>query len=399
MNHRNYTILAGILLAPFLGWAANPAPSATNLTAPPLPAIRALKIEPAALKFHDGRHERGVLVLGQTDAGKFVDLTAQTTFKTDATNIVLRGAAVIAKSAGTAEVTISAAGYSAKLPVTVESAAVPPVRFVRDIEPVLSKVGCNAGTCHGSAKGKNGFKLSLRGYDPDFDYEALVNDISGRRFNRVNVDESLMLQKPTGEVPHEGRQAIKPGSREFEMLRAWIAEGAKPERTEAGRATKIEVLPAEIEMDLAGRAQQLLVIAHYADDTTRDVTRDAIFSSSNTDVAEVKDGQVRALRRGEAAVLIRYEGIYATKELTVMGDRAGYEWANTTTNNFIDQHVYAKLQRIKALPSELCTDSEFIRRVALDLTGLPPKAERVRAFLADTNDSKLKRDTLIDQLI
>src|SRR6185295_13738511 len=168
-----------------------------------------------------------------------------------------------AKEKGTGEVFVSAAGQRVKLPVTVESADTPEVRFVRDIEPVLSKVGCNAGTCHGSAKGKNGFKLSLRGYDPDFDYHALINDISGRRFNRVNVDDSLMLLKPTAEVPHEGRQAIKPESREYQMLRQWIAEGSKFEDPRVGRANKIEILPAEVEMDLPGRTQQLLVIAHY----------------------------------------------------------------------------------------------------------------------------------------
>src|SRR5204862_6108497 len=128
---------------------------------------------------------------------------------------------------GTAEIVISAGGLETKLPVTVEDATAHPLRFVRDVEPVISKAGCNAGTCHGSAKGKNGFKLSLRGYDPEFDYQALINDLSGRRINRVKVEESLMLLKPLAEVPHEGRQAIKPDSHEFEMLRQWISEGAK----------------------------------------------------------------------------------------------------------------------------------------------------------------------------
>jgi hypothetical protein len=391
-------ILLGALLAPFSIWSATPA-SSTTLPTPPLPVIRALKIEPSMLTLRNARDERHVLVLGEIETGKFLDLTSIAELKTTSTNIAIANAAISARATGPAEVTISAAGKTAKLLVKVEKADAPPIRFVRDIEPVLSKAGCNAGTCHGSAKGKNGFKLSLRGYDPEFDYQALVNDISGRRFNRANVDESLMLQKPTAEVPHEGRQAIKPGSREYELLRAWIVEGAKAEPAAEARATKIEVLPADIEMDLPGRTQRLVVIAHYADKTTRDVTRDAIFSSSNTDVAEVKDGQVRALRRGEAAVLIRYEGIYATKELTVMGDRAGYEWVSTPTNNYIDAHVYAKLQRVKALPSDLCTDADFMRRVSLDLTGLPPKAERARAFLADTNDSKLKREKFIDELI
>ncbi|HWN94394.1 MAG TPA: DUF1549 domain-containing protein, partial [Methylomirabilota bacterium] len=298
------------------------------------------------------------------------------------------------------EVVVSALGREIRLPVTVESADVPSVRFVRDVQPVLAKLGCNAGTCHGSASGKNGFKLSLRGYDPDFDYHALINDISGRRFNRVHPDDSLMLLKPLAEVPHEGRQVIKPGSREYKLLRDWIAEGTRNEDANAARATSIEILPGDVEMDLPGRDQQLLVIATYPDGTTRDVTRDAHFSVSNTEVAKTgADGVVKGLRRGEAAILVRYEGIYGTRLLTIMGDRSGYEWKEVAENNFIDKHVNDKLRRVQALPSELCTDAEFIRRVSLDLTGLPPKADRVRAFLLDTTAAKEKREKLIDELI
>jgi hypothetical protein len=208
-----------------------------------------------------------------------------------------------------------------------------------------------------------------------------------------------MLLKPLAEVPHEGRQAIKPGSREHQLLRQWIVEGVKYESADMGRAKTLEVSPADVEMDLAGRTQQILVLAHYADGSVRDVTREAIFSSSNGDVAEVKDGVARSLRRGEAAILIRYDGIYATKLLTVMGDRTGYQWNEVSEHNFIDKHVNAKLRRMKILPSELCTDAEFIRRVSFDITGFPPKTEKVRAFLDDKTPGKEKREKLIDELL
>ncbi len=368
--------------------------------APPLPPIVGLELQPAQLTLKNLRDERRVLVLGKTDGTNFIDLTAQASLKSDSPHVEVDGAYLRAKGKGSAEVLVSAAGHTLKLPVTVESAASPEVRFVRDIEPVLAKAGCNAGTCHGSAKGKNGFKLSLRGYDPEFDYHALINDISGRRFNRANPDDSLMLLKPTGDVPHEGRQAIKPGSREYTLLRDWIAQGAKNEEMTAARAVTIEILPGDVEMDLAGREQQILVIAKYPDGTTRDVTREAHFSVSNIEVAQVdRDGRVQGLRRGEAAILVRYEGIYGTKLLTIMGDRSGYQWKDVAENNFIDKHVNDKLRRMKTLPSELSTEAEFIRRVSLDLTGLPPKADRVRAFLLDTMASKEKREKLIDELI
>jgi hypothetical protein len=368
--------------------------------APPVPVIQGLKLQPETLTLKDGRDERRVLVWGRTDGDRLIDLTAQATFKSESTNLQIEARGYLRPLAkGTAEVLVTAAGQTAKLAVTVEDASVPPVRFVRDVEPILSKVGCNAGTCHGSAKGKNGFKLSLRGYDPEFDYQALINDLSGRRFNRVNVDDSLMLLKPTAEVPHEGRQAIKPGSRECQLLRQWIVEGVKPEAAEVGRARRLEVIPEEVELDLPGRAQQILVIAHYPDGSNRDVTREAIFSSSNEDVAKVHEAVITAIRRGEACTLIRYEGLYAAQRITVMGDRSGFQWVEAPENNYIDKLVYAKLKKVKVPPSGLCTDAEFIRRASLDLAGLPPQPEKVRAFLEDGTSAREKRDKLIDELL
>jgi len=368
-------------------------------TPPPLPAISSLALEPSSLTLHDARDARRVLVWGRTASGEQVDLTEHATFNLDTNLLERTDGYLAARKEGETEVTVSAAGASGKLPVKVVSADKTEIRFVRDIMPVMSKVGCNAGTCHGSAKGKNGFKLSLRGYDPEFDYQALISDLSGRRFNRVNVDESLMLLKPLADVPHEGRQAIKPGSREHHLLRQWIVEGTKYERPETGRPVKLEVLPNEIYLSLPGMSQNIIVLAHYPEGSVREVTRDAVLSSNNADIAEVKNDKVMSVRRGEAAVLIRYEGLYATKEITVMGDRTGFAWVDMPEYNFVDQYINTKLRKVKTLPSEVCTDAEFIRRVTLDLTGQPPKPERVREFLTDATPSKEKREKLIDELI
>ena len=396
---KRYATFWSWLLAALVAQAAESKNSSSTVPAPPPPAIRALELRPAQITLADLRDERRVLVLGKTDHG-VIDLTASASFSSSSSAVEISNGWLRAQAPGSAEVLVTAAGLKAKLPVQVTSATASDVRFVRDIQPVLAKLGCNAGTCHGSAQGKNGFKLSLRGYDTEFDYHALVNDIGGRRFNRAKPEESLMLQKPTGEVPHEGRQALKPGSREYKLLHDWIVQGTKNEQAKEARATSIEILPGDVEMDLPGREQQMLVIAKYPDGTTRDVTRDAHFSVSNTEVASADgQGKVKGLRRGEAAILIRYEGIYGTRLLTIMGDRSGYQWKDVAENNFIDPLVNAKLRRMKALPSELCTDAEFIRRVSLDLTGLPPKAERVRAFLLDTTPTREKRDKLIDELI
>lgn len=366
---------------------------------PPLPPIDSLTLEPASLILHDGRDEQSVLVWGTTASGERIDLTSYANFQCASPAVVFSDGYIRPREAGETEIIVKAEGKEAKLPVKILKAEKPPVRFVRDIMPVISKVGCNAGTCHGSAKGKNGFKLSLRGYDPEFDYHALINDLSGRRFNRVVVEESLMLLKPTGEVPHEGRQVIKPNSPDYQLLREWISEGTKFEDPAVGRATKLEVLPAEINLSLPGMTQHTIVLAHYPDGTTRDVTHYAVLSSSNPEVALVKDGVATAIRRGEAAMLIRYEGLYATQELRIMGDRSGFAWQDSPEYNFIDKQVNAKLRKMKILPSEVCTDAEFIRRVSLDLTGQPPKPDRVRAFLNDTAPTKEKRERLVDELI
>ncbi|MBK8001836.1 MAG: DUF1549 domain-containing protein [Verrucomicrobia bacterium] len=400
--------LASALVALVLAVLFTPAPRAEKAAstqapppAPPLPAIRALKLLPESLTLADLRDERRVLVLGVIEGDKTIDLTAVAKFSSDATCVEIGAEGYIRpKSGGAGEIIVKAAGQSAKLAVKVQGADARKIDFVRDVQPVLAKLGCNQGTCHGSAQGKNGFKLSLRGYDPEYDYAALVNDLSGRRFNRVNVDDSLMLLKPLGEVPHEGRQALKPGSREHQMLRQWITEGTKFDSVTKGRAKSIELLPKESEMDVVGRSQQFLVIATYADGSTRDVTREAHFSVSNIEVTEVNGGGVvKGLRRGEAALLVRYEGIYGTALITVMGDRTGYQWADVPENNFIDQHVNTKLRKMKILPSELTGDGEFMRRVYLDLTGLPPLVEKVRAFLEDKTPSKEKREKLIDELL
>jgi len=389
-------------LVPFLQLASFA--EVTKLAAAPpkpaLPSISEISFEPSSLTLGDIRDARRVIVWGKTQSGERIDISTEATWKADSNVVEIESIGYIQpKNKGETLVSASLGGMRATLPVKVLTSDNPPVRFVRDVVPVMSKVGCNAGTCHGSAKGKNGFKLSLRGYDPEFDYQALINDISGRRFNRVVVDESLMLLKPTAEVPHEGRQAIKPGSREYQLLRQWIVEGTKYEEPATARANKLELLPATVNLNLPGMTQQIIVLAHYPDGSVRDVTRDAVLTSNNGDVAEIKNGQITALRRGEAAILVRYEGNYGTREVTVMGDRSGFEWASVPEFNYIDKHVNTKLQRMKILPSELCTDAEFLRRVSLDLTGQQPKPERVREFMADTTPTREKREKLVDEFL
>lgn len=365
-----------------------------------VPKITALKIHPESLTLEHARDGRRVLVSGQTKDGKWVDVTSWAVLKptTDGVKVHEDGY-IFPEKVGATKIAVTVEGVSTALPVTVNSVESPPVSFVRDVMPILSHAGCNNGTCHGAAKGKNGFKLSLRGYDPEFDYELLIEDISGRRFNRAFPEQSLMLLKPTSEVPHKGGQVIVPDSRDYQLIHQWISEGVASDVETTQRVERLEVFPDSAELSMPGTKQQLLVIAHYPDGTTRDVTREAKFTSSMNEVAKVTDdGVVTAERRGETAILTRYEGKYSTNGIIVMGDRSGYKWVETPEYNYIDTHVHNKLKRLKILPSELSTDEEFIRRIYFDMTGLPPNPEQVRSFLSDKTPSKEKREKLIDML-
>lgn len=301
---------------------------------------------------------------------------------------------------GSGELAAEVAGQRLTIPVTANGLAEPyAVSFVRDVAPAMSKLGCNAGTCHGAASGKNGFKLSLRGYDPLFDYLALTDDQAGRRFNRAAPDQSLMLLKPSGGVPHVGGVLMHRGEPYYELLRAWIAAGVKLD-LDVPRVESIELLPQNPTLDLPGSRQQFVVLAHYQDGSVRDVTAEAFLESSQTEKLTVdRHGLATAVRRGEAAILARYEGAYAATPVIIMGDRSGFVWQDVPTHNFIDELVYQKLQAVKVLPSSLCSDADFIRRVYLDLTGVPPEPEEVRAFLDDPRDTLTKRNELIDRLV
>jgi WD40 repeat protein len=287
------------------------------------------------------------------------------------------------------EPTVTASGAGGQLAVD----------FVRDVNPVLSRVGCNQGTCHGSAKGKNGFKLSLRGYDPIADVRALTDDLAARRVNLASPAESLMLLKPTGMVPHGGGQLIRPGEPYYEIIRRWIAGGARLDLANP-RVRKIDISPINPVVARAGDKQQMRVLASYADGQVRDVTREAFVESGDLEVAAAeRGGLITALRRGEAPILARFEGAYAATTLTVMGDRNGFVWEEPPAYNRIDELVAAKWKRMKIKPSGLCSDAEFLRRVYLDLTGLPPTGEEVQAFLGSGTPGRAKRAEVVDRLI
>jgi Protein of unknown function (DUF1549)/Bacterial Ig-like domain (group 2) len=301
---------------------------------------------------------------------------------------------------GEGALTATLAGQTVSIPVKISGQKEQyPVSFVRDVMPTMSRMGCNAGTCHGAQEGKAGFKLSLRGYDPVNDHRALTDDLEGRRFNRAAPDTSLMLLKPSGAVPHVGGALTSSGEPYYDLLREWIAAGVKFDG-DSPRVTKIEVFPKSATIPLPGMKQQVAVYATYGDGSVRDVTAEAFIESSNTEVATAdRAGTITAVRRGELTVMARFEGSYAAGGLVMMGDRNEYRWQDVPEYNYIDTLVYEKLRQVKVLPADVCTDAEFIRRIYLDLTGLPPHPEDVRAFLENPLPPREKREALVDRLV
>ena len=363
--------------------------------------IVGLEVYPARVELRTPVEYAQLLVTGRLSTGDTVDVTRMVDFAVskDIASVTGRGI-VRGKTDGQAEISCSMAGHTAKVALDISGqTAKSNVDYVKDVMPVINRLGCTAGTCHGAKDGKNGFKLSLRGYDPIYDTRAFADDLKSRRANIASPDDSLMLMKATGAVPHVGSQVTPPGSAYYEVVRQWIADGCKLS-AKSPKVANIELTPANPVVQRIGTAQQVRVVATYTDGTKKDVTEEAFVESGNTEIAEAGNaGLLVTLRRGEAPILARFEGAYAATTLTVMGDRSGFAWKEPAKHNFIDELVARKLERMRILASGLCNDADFIRRIHLDLTGLPPTADDVKNFLKDKRETQLKREEVIDRLI
>jgi Protein of unknown function (DUF1553)/Protein of unknown function (DUF1549) len=282
--------------------------------------------------------------------------------------------------------------------VTVEGMDRPaPVSFRRDVIPAFSQAGCNMGACHGTPTGKGGFRLSLRGYLPDQDFAILSREAGGRRINPMAAGTSLLLRKPLGEVAHEGGLRLVRNSKTYEFLRDWIAEGAKDDPNSPA-AVQLEILPESRVLMAPASTQQLVARVRYADGSLRDVTPICYYDSSNPEIAEVDaEGYVRFKARGEVAVIAHYLNLVANIRLTHLVEVPGFARSEVPQDNVVDRAVFAKLNRMRIRPSEVCSDREFVRRAYLDVIGVLPRPDEVARFLAEPG--KTRRDNLIDRLL
>lgn len=360
-----------------------------------------LVVEPATITLAGPRSLQQLVISGKYADGSFRDLTHFAELAVETPGIVNVGADAVALPLkdGTTNLVIKAGTQVVKVPVIVKDFTTPqPISFNNQLIASLNVGGCNQGACHGTPSGKNGFKLSLRGYDPPADYLQLTRDVLGRRTDRLNPEASLIYQKAVGTVPHEGGQRYLPKSLPAETMLGWLAEGLQADPAGAPTLVKIDVAPGSRVYDAPARFQQLAVKATFSDGSTKDVTRLTVFSSSDTAVADVNpNGLVEFNQAGEVAILCRFLEQMFPVRIMYLEPKAGFKWNNPPENNYIDKLVFAKLKLLDITPSDLCTDQEFVRRAYLDLCGVLPTADETKAFLTSTDATK--RTKLIDDLL
>jgi hypothetical protein len=341
-----------------------------------------------------------LLVTGHYSTGQVRDLTRRVKYEVSPPDVVTVEPTgwVAAHREGRAVVRVlGPAGHKAEVRVSVTDIVHDrPINFANEVVPVFTKYGCNAGGCHGKADGQNGFKLSLLGFEPAEDYEYIVKEARGRRIFPAAPHHSLLLLKVTGQVAHGGGKRFSQDSPAYRVLARWIEQGAPFGRADDPVLKRIEVLPRERLLPREG-TQQLAVVAHYSDGSTRDVTRMTQFEPNEKTIGGISDTGLVTTKKltGTVAVMARYQATVDVFRGTVpLGVPVTHL---PPAKNFIDEHVFARLQKLGLPPSEVCDDSVFLRRATLDICGRLPTLEETKRFLADKSSDK--RDKLIDRLL
>lgn len=358
-----------------------------------------IRVEPSKIQVAGNLDRVQLVVTAKSDAGRTIDVTVRATCEILPPSLarVSTGGRIIPVEAGTGVVRVTYDTQTVDVSLVInEAASRRAVSFSEEVMPVLTKAGCNQGACHGAQFGQGSFKLSLLGFAPEQDFPAIVREWNQRRISIVSPVDSLILKKAVSAIPHGGGRRMLVGSPEFETLKAWIqAGGPAPDPVESA-VTDITVTPLEREYQ-PEESQQLRVVAHYDDGTTRDVTHLARYDSLGKGIATVtRDGYVTVAGQGQTAIMVRYRGrakvSSVIRPFASVVDLSGFQ-----PQNFVDEHVKARWAKIGLRPSALCSDEEFIRRAFLASIGTLPTAERVERFLA--SDDSNRRTVLVDELL
>lgn len=367
----------------------------------PDPNLESIAVYPSSVTLETKRDSHRLIALATSKDATTRDITASVIITlADPTLAKLEGTTLTPLKDGSTKVTISFRGKSVEIPLTVKQATEDRrISFEQDVVPVLSAGGCNTGSCHGSARGQDGFMLSLFGYDPKGDHYRITREQNGRRINLSLPEESLLLTKAIGSVPHTGGKLFDKEHPFYKTLLEWIKDGAQADPADIALPIKIEVEPEQFLLEGADKKLPLTVKATYSDGTDRDVTSLSAYTSSNDSSLGINEasGEILSKKRGEAFLMARYHTFTEGSQGIVIPDGLKYERPKITEFNYIDQHVHEKLHRLRIIPSELSSDEVFLRRVTLDITGLLPTEEERHNFLADKNPNK--REAVVDKLL
>jgi hypothetical protein len=381
--------------------AVTAGPGRADVSTPDLAMLNRIEVHPQQVQLRSPRDQAILLVTGFFRDGRVVDLSRGARVASADPDVAdYREGAVRPTGNGSCQIEVRVADHVVAVPITVDGFDRPaPVSFRTETLAALTHQGCNSGACHGSPSGKGGFQLSLQAYDVVMDEQSLVRSEMGRRTNSIEPDQSLLLLKPTMVVQHTGGLKLRTTDYAYDVLRQWIAEGCRVDSVAGTKCVRLELLPA------SGRVlkqphfeQQIVARAHFDDGTVRDVTRLTKFSSTDEHIASLaEEGLVVGHRRGQVAVMARYLDQLVSCQFTLVEDVAGFRWPDPPANNYIDELVYDRLQQLQYEPAPLCSDTEFVRRVYLDVLGILPKIDEQDAFLA--GDAPDRREHLIDQLL
>jgi hypothetical protein len=389
MIHR---MIQSLIVAAFVFASVNVASAADAPTS--------LEVYPTDVHLNTLRDRQSFVVQVAYPNGLTEDVTQKAKLTLSNASIVkLDGQTLHPAADGEGQLTVEFAGMKKVVPIKVEQAAADrAVSFKLDIMPIFMKANCNTGSCHGAARGKDGFNLSLFGFDPDGDHFRITREQPGRRLNLAIPEDSLLMTKSVGSVPHTGGKRFGTDSEYYATMMRWMKAGALNDQGEVPKVVSVELYPPAAVLDGPETTQQLTVRAKYSDGTDRDVTNLTVFLSNNDTSATVSaDGLVTAGERGEAFIMARFETHTVGRHFITLPKGLQYTDPKTPTNNYVDELVYGKLNKLRIVASEVCSDEEFLRRASLDICGVLPTVEEYNRFIADADPKK--REKLVDELI
>jgi hypothetical protein len=363
-------------------------------------AANNFEVFPAEVNLKFLRDQQSLVCRFTEPNGVHRNVTAQAKFTfSDATKARVQAGTVYPVADGQTKLKVEYNGQSVEIPVKVEEAKTEQaVSFRLDVMPIFLRNTCNSGGCHGQARGKDGFRLSLFGYDPAGDYFRLTREQIGRRVNLATPDASMLVTKCNGDAPHTGGKLFTKDSDNNQAILRWIEAGAKDDPADISEATSLEILPKQILLEAPDQKFQITVRAHYSDGTDRDVTKLALFLSSNDGSAKIdKEGIITTGQRGEAFVMARFHTFTVGTQVIIIPKGLQYTKPKSEEWNYVDQLVNAKLDKLRMFPSGICDDETFLRRANIDITGTLPTSDEVKAFLADKDAQK--RAKKVDQLL